>query len=161
MAHTYRTLPLPQRLMTAQIINVAFLVSVLVYGGVIYLIHREPPSKPPPPIDPTFRGMLWLIAFLAQPIAWFVVRQVKTRRPPQEDPEGQSFAVELQTRMILKMAAAEMPAIFGMLVFFISRDYRDFLMLASFSLALHVAAFPTREKWENAAREAGYSWNLG
>lgn len=139
---------LDQAYRTAVFLAVAMIVSVLLYAGVVELLSRLAPSREPAAAPATvevlrnvFRGLA-LVNFLA--LAWLGGR---ARRPAGE-PEAR--LARLRALTIVCLALAESIAIYGLVLFFMSRDPMDFYYLLLVSLLSFIALFPRRDRWREA-----------
>jgi hypothetical protein len=61
----------------------------------------------------------------------------------------------LRTASIITAAFAELPAIFGLVLFILGRQSSDFYILLVVSLYMLVRHFPRREQWEAYVRRGG------
>jgi hypothetical protein len=124
------------------------IVFVFLYAGIVEILLRLAPSGGPP-VDPDtvellrqiFRGLA-LVNFLA--LAWLGGR---ARRPAGE-PEA--CLARLRTLTIVCLALAESIAIYGLVLFIMSRDPMDFYYLLLVSLLSFIVVFPRRDRWREA-----------
>lgn len=133
------------------IVAVAMIASVLMYAGVVELLKRLAPASGPSAEPGTvellrqvFRG-LTLVHFLA--LAWLGGR---ARRP-----EGKPLArlQGLKTLTMTSLALAESIAVYGLVLFLLSRNPIDFYHLLLVSLLSFIVVFPRRDRWEDALSE--------
>lgn len=146
------------RLRVTQIISAAFALSVVIYGilAVALLGSRDlsgMPAMPPGQLE-LLRGVLYLIALVVQ-AAPVVFGRVILGRPGGPDELG----ARLQTRAIVALAVAEMPAMFGLVLALVGHSLRDILVLGAISLALIALRAPTAQRWHQVARDLDLSLN--
>src|SRR5687768_5081094 len=98
------------------LIRIIILAGILLFGGVIWFVQRDPswaPTTPQFPVQPIAMG-LWaaaILGILALRNAWGRTRDVKRR-------------VHFS---IMAIAVAEAPALYGAVVYFLSGDARLYL----------------------------------
>jgi hypothetical protein len=61
----------------------------------------------------------------------------------------------LRTATIITAAFAEVPVIFGLVLFILGRQTSDFYILLVISIYMLVRHFPRREQWEEYVRRGG------
>jgi len=133
------------------ILAVAMIASVFVYAGIVELLPRLAPSSEvaaEPGTVELFRKVLRglaLVNFLA--LAWLGGR---ARRPV-----GEPLArlAKLKTVTTVGLALAESIALYGLVLFFLSRDSIDFCYLFLVSLLSFIIAFPRYDRWKEALNE--------
>ena len=127
----------------------AMVVSVLLYAGVVAILNRLAPLTSPPAdagtvetLRQVFRGLA-LVHFLA--VAWLA------GRPRQlEGPKPQRIQ-RLKAKTLMCLALAEPIAIYGLILFFLSRGPVDFYFFFLASLLSFGLAFPRRDRWRPAS----------
>ncbi len=133
------------------ILSLAMIVSVFIYAGIVELLLRLAPSSEPSAEPGTvelfrkvFRGLA-LVNFLA--LAWLGGR---ARRPV-----GEPLArlARLKTLTTVGLALAESIALYGLVVFFLSRDSIDFYYLLLVSLLSFIVVFPRYDRFREALTE--------
>lgn len=72
------------------------------------------------------------------------------KRTPQDNP--QTLVTKLRVANIISLALGEMPALYGLVLFFLSGLPRDFYVLLILSAALIYIFFPRFSAWENWLR---------
>jgi F0F1-type ATP synthase membrane subunit c/vacuolar-type H+-ATPase subunit K len=142
---------LSQAYRSTVILAVAMIASVLVYAGVVEILPRLAPAIEGA-MDPAtverlrklLRGLA-LVNFLAA--AWLGGR-------PQR-PSGEPLArlARLKTLTVVGLALAESIALYGFVLFFLSRDSMDFYYLFLVSLLSFLVVFPRRDRWQAALSE--------
>ncbi len=146
---------LDQAYRTTVILAVAMIASVFLYAGVVELLPRLAPSGPPSGdagtvglLRQVFRGVA-LVNFLA--LAWLGGR---ARRPIGEPPVR---LAKLRSLTTVSLALAEAIALYGLVLFFMSRDPSDFYYLLLVSLLSFIAVFPRYDRWKEALRDSPMS----
>ena len=127
------------------ILAVAMIVSVFIYAGIVELLPRlalsHEPSAEPAMVEllrKVFRGLA-LVNFLA--LTWLGGR---ARRPV-----GEPLArlARLKTLTTVGLALAESIALYGLVLFFLSREPIDFYYLLLVSLLSFIVVFPRHDRW--------------
>jgi F0F1-type ATP synthase membrane subunit c/vacuolar-type H+-ATPase subunit K len=133
------------------ILSVAMIASVLVYAGVVEILPRLAPASEPDIAPATvellrklFRGLA-LVNFVGA--AWLGGR-------PQR-PAGEPLArlAKLKALTTVGLALAESIALYGLVLFLLSRDSMDFYSLFLVSLLSFILVFPRRNRWREALTE--------
>jgi F0F1-type ATP synthase membrane subunit c/vacuolar-type H+-ATPase subunit K len=142
---------LSQAYRTTVILSAAMIASVFVYAGLVELLPRLAPSSAAAAEAATvellrkvFRGLA-LVNFLA--LAWLVNR---AGRPVGEPLLRLS---KLKTLTTVGLALAESIALYGLVLFFLSRDPIDFYYLLLVSLLSFIVVFPRHDRWREALNE--------
>lgn len=150
-------LPIPKRLQIAQIIALAMLGSIGTYALLVVIMRAAGEPPPPRPMDPTLRTAIWVLALGCMALGPTLTDRFYPRPEPASD---HTVASMLVTRMIIKLATLEAGAIFGLLIFFLTLDWKDFAVLAGLAAVLMLPHIPTRAQWENEARTHNLDWSL-
>ena len=136
---------------TTVILAVAMIVSVFIYAGIVELLPRLAPGSAPAAEPGTvellrkvFRGLAWF-NFLA--LAWLGSR---VRRPVGEPV---ARLAKLKTLTTVGLALAESIALYGLILFLLSRDSIDFYSLFLVSLLSFIFVFPRHDRWREALNE--------
>ncbi len=139
---------LERRYRTTAIVAVAMIASVLMYAGVVELLIRLAPASGPSAeagtvelLRQVFRGLA-LFHFIA--LAWLGGR---ARRPEGQPP---ARLQRLKTLTIVSLALAESIAVYGLVLFLLSREPIDFYYLLLISLLSFIVVFPRRDRWKDA-----------
>jgi F0F1-type ATP synthase membrane subunit c/vacuolar-type H+-ATPase subunit K len=142
---------LSQAYRAAVILSVAMIASVLVYAGVVEILPRLAPANEPAMDSETvellrklFRGLA-LVNFLAA--AWL------GGRPHRPAGEPLARLAKLKTLTTVGLALAESIALYGLVLFLLSRDSMDFYYLFLVSLLSFIVVFPRRDRWRAAMTE--------
>jgi hypothetical protein len=141
---------LSQAYRSTVILAVPMIVSVFVYAGIVELLPRLASSEPaaePATIEllrNVFRGLA-LANFLAA--AWL------GSRPPRPAGEPRAHLLKLKSWTIVGLALAESIALYGLALFFLSRDSTDFYYLFLLSLLSFILVFPRPDRWKDALNE--------
>ncbi len=138
----------------AAIIAGSMMGTVVVYLIVVELLKRaggEPLTSSP---------VVRLVMFVVGLSVIFVVPLVKSQILRVNKPNNMGALVgRLNSANVVTMALAEGPAIMGLALYFLTRNYMDFVILALISLYLLVRHFPRLSTWESIAREfLGPEW---
>lgn len=110
--------------------RIAHVVGILLLGGVSWFLHRDPAWTPTEPTFPmrTVAMALWGAAIVGLLVLRY--RWAGTRDP-----------VERGRTAIIAMALAEIPAIFGGVIYFLTDDARLYIS-GLFLMMLSLIAFP-------------------
>ncbi len=133
------------------IISAAIGGSLVVYAAMIEVLRRV---LPPPELFESF-DMLRIVLFAVSGVLVFtstVLKGTLLRNPPAS---ADLRIARLRTAGIITAAFAEVPVIFGLVLFIIGRLSSDFYILLVVSLYMLVRHFPRREQWENYVRRRG------
>ena len=101
---------------TLALVRIVILAGILLFGGVIWFVQRNPswaPATPQFPVQPIAVG-LWaaaIVGILLLRSAWSKAREVKRR----------------VHHSIIALAVAEAPAVYGAVVYFLTGDPRLYL----------------------------------
>lgn len=129
------------------VVAIAMVASVLMYAGIVEFLGRVSPAEPAavpemvPLLRQIFRGLA-LVTFLF--LAWLGTR------PAQSDGDPPARFGRLRSRTVLGLALAESIAIYGLVLFLLGRDPRDFYTLFAVSLLSFTVVFPRRDRWRDA-----------
>lgn len=143
---------LSQRYRLAVILVMAFCISVLVYLLVAKLV---PPRESVPGsetwMQPVYSGAIVLgisvVALRRIMLSKMFMRQATVRGVP-------AVLSSLQAMTIICCALAELAAIGGLLLYFLTGDYQYSWRLGIVSLFLLIYSFPRRGEWERAVAES-------
>lgn len=80
------------------------------------------------------------------------LRRTLLRIGPSDD--GQTLIRKLGTSAVVTYALCEVPAIYGLVLFFLGGLYRDSYLLLAYSLALLLIYFPRYARWEEWMRSS-------
>lgn len=126
------------------IVAVAMIVSVFLYAGVVELLNRLDPSAGPfadPETVELWRQVLRgfaLVHFLA--LAWLGRARGAVGEPLAR-------LARLKNLTIVRLALAESIALYGLVLYVLSRDSIDFYYLLLVSLLSFVVVFPRYDRW--------------
>ena len=115
---------LQRRLMTLYVISFGIFMSVLVYAGVVYMLEQQgfQPSLPSlPPVLPY--ALLAVSVILIGVTTQLLGRQVQRVTSP----------AQLQSLMIVRLALAEAVAVFGLVLYMLSRSLEWFATFVGLS----------------------------
>ncbi len=129
-------------------VTLAIGVSLVVYAVLVEVLRRTlPPATEAPPVD-----MLRIALFAVAGVLVFtttVLKSMLLRNPP---PTGELRLARLRTAGIIVAAFAEVPVIFGLVLFIFGRLTADFYILLIVSLYILARHYPRREQWEGYVR---------
>ena len=134
------------------ILAVAMIASVLIYAGIVELLPRLAPSNGASVeagtvdlLRQVFRGLA-LVNFLA--LSWLSGRARK--------PVGEPLVrlARLKTLTTVGLALAESIALYGLVLFVLSRDSVDFYYLFLVSLLSFIVVFPRHDRWRETLRDS-------
>ncbi len=135
----------------AQIVTGAIAGSLVVYAAMIEVLRRTLPA----PEDFASFEMLRIALFAFAGVLVFtstVLKGTILRNPPAS---GDMRIARLRTASIITAAFAEVPVIFGLVLFILGRQTSDFYILLLVSIYMLVRHFPRREQWESYVRRGG------
>ena len=134
---TAPTAPIDPRARVAQLalIRLSLLLGVLLFGGVIYFLHRDPSWRPQPGGNAAAIRMATYVVWAAVVVGALVLRGLHARAPEAERP---TFA-------ILGWALGEAAALLGGVYYFLTDDPRRYLIGVFFLLAAFIL-FPLRRR---------------
>lgn len=134
------------------IVSVAMVVSAVFYAGIVEILSRSLPSGEPVAERETIDLLRQIFHGLA--LVQFLVLVWLRGRSGRADGEPLARLARLRTLTMIRLALAESIAIYGLVLFFMSRDTSDFYYLFLVSLLSFVLAFPRRDRWKEALRDA-------
>ncbi len=142
--------PGEQRQRLAALIHVAFMVSLLVYIGVVAFgldwMEVRPEVVPAGGAFNTLRYVFYgfsviLVLLLRRLPAWF---------GPGAQASDSARAARMFQASVLTSALCEIPAILGLLLAVLTGQRQDFYYLIGLSFILFLLYFPRRSRWEEA-----------
>lgn len=137
-----------------RVVHAAFLVSLLLYWGVVHLTRRVGRI-------PAGRGAFWETDWLRYPLyilalatclllPW-VQRRLLTRRALSGRTETATVEA-MANATLLALVVAEVPAILGLALYFVGGYLLDFYLLAALSFLGLLMAFPREALWRDVLR---------
>lgn len=135
----------------ATIITGAIGGSLVLYAAMIEVLRRSLPAQ----VEFASFEMLRIALFAVAGALVFtstVLKGALLRNPPAH---GDLRIARLRTASIITAAFAEVPAIFGLVLFILGRETSDFYILLVVSIYMLVRHFPRREQWESYVRRGG------
>lgn len=123
--------------LTVAIIAGAMLATLGLYAALAAVV-RSSPAPEPPPVLATLRIVFEGVAAAVAIFIWLLRRLLLG---PARRPEFPAHRFLVTT--VITGGLAELPAIFGLVLFFMSRSDSDFYPLLALSVALMVLWFPT------------------
>jgi F0F1-type ATP synthase membrane subunit c/vacuolar-type H+-ATPase subunit K len=144
------------RMRTARIVFWAFVGSLGIYALLVYLVLQGGKPKHPPTLDPLFRNMLYVLA-VAMQLGLKYLKANALDASEKRATDSASYHAVKQTNMIIGLAFSECPAIYGLLLFFMSFDPQHYAILASYSLFLMFVRRPDWSEWEAEVRQLPHS----
>jgi F0F1-type ATP synthase membrane subunit c/vacuolar-type H+-ATPase subunit K len=139
----------------------AMVVSVAVYAIVINLILRQQnpfPGYSPLPAD-IFNKLRPILAILAMGsifIAQFLRRMILKGSPPQSGTSTIPLPLaRIQSAAMISYALAEIPAIFGLVLFLLNGNPLDFYLFGLLSFIYYAFFYPRLSQWQEWLEERG------
>lgn len=135
----------------ASLVNISIVGSLIIYVVIVEIVRRQCEhfiSFVDPSELTTLRYILYGIAVFNIFIIR-IFRGLLLRKSPSDD--SKALRVKLLRSSILTSALCEVPAIFGLVLFFIAGSVRDFYYLSFVSLILAFLYFPRFRNWEGWA----------
>lgn len=132
----------------ARLIVAAIASSLVAYVMVVEVLIRMQPGVAPAVDTRVIRMAFYAVAVVAIFTAT-VMKGLLLRTAP---PTPAARLMRLQSTTIMSAAFAELPAVLGLVLFFLTRQRSDFYALAVVSAYLLVRHLPQRETWENYVR---------
>lgn len=135
----------------ATIIVGAMTASLFVYAAVVEITSRSgevlPGANPPEAIRWAFYAFAVAAVFISHVAKAFMLRGFRAAGIDE-------VLAQLTTANVVTASVAESPAVAGLVLFFLDRDYyADFYILALISFYLLVRHFPRYGAWERLVRE--------
>jgi F0F1-type ATP synthase membrane subunit c/vacuolar-type H+-ATPase subunit K len=142
---------------TSRVIHAAMVLSLFAYALVVHILSRimEWQGVGPPDLLVALRWGLYLLGTLALGAALGLrgrLLSVEAAAFLARRAGAEAALRSLQSRLVLLLAVAEAPALFGFVLFLLGAGLRDFYLLWAASLLAQLALGPRREAWEAAAR---------
>lgn len=137
----------------ARLIVAAIGFTIISYVIVVEVLLRMQPGVVPAGDSQMLRIIFYTVAVIAI-FSATVIKALLLRTAPAT-PEAR--LMRLQSTTIMSAAFAELPAIFGLVLFFLTRQRSDFYSLAVVAAYLIVRHLPQRETWENYVRRGADS----
>jgi hypothetical protein len=145
---------------TVMLIGVA-----LGFSLVFYVITVEILKSYQDPIEdyakPSYHDLLRLILYGVSLCQFIIIGFVRSMLIKTSSAETISSLIDkLMRATIVTLALCEMPAIFGLVLFFVGRYYADFYLLLGISLVMFFFYFPRYNRWKEWLRKkAGPNWD--
>jgi len=151
----------------AVIIGLAMMASLLVYAAIVGVLGKEPAGlRSAPALSGSQLEFIRLVLLGVTAIIFFLIRFVNTRILAAEGEQGKKPASRprqmsgvppefgrLTTAAVVTYALCEAPAIFGLVLFFLSRNSSDFHIFLLISLFYFAIYFPKFSQWEEWHRK--------
>ncbi|MEW5901587.1 MAG: hypothetical protein AB1715_09020 [Acidobacteriota bacterium] len=134
--------------------NGALIASLLIYALVIAVVRSQWPSfrgLAPAALAQTLRYVFYGLGVVAVVLVRLIGRS--PLKPPRENETPLLFIQRLGRSSLLAAAVAEVPAVLGFILFFLTGSGRDFFYLLFVSLFLEFMFFPRISNWEALIRE--------
>jgi len=141
----------------ASLINISVVGSLIIYVVLVEIIRRQFEHFISF-VDPSEFTKLRYILYGIAVFNVFIIRIFRgllLRKSPSDD--SKALRVKLLRSSILTSALCEVPAIFGLVLFFIAGSVRDFYYLSFVSLILVFLTFPRFRNWERWAGDPSKS----
>jgi hypothetical protein len=135
------------------VITGAIGMSLAVYAVLVEVLKR---TLPPTDFIPTVE-MLRIAFFAIAGVLVFTTTVLKSTLLRNVPPSADLRLQRLRTAGIIVAAFAEVPVIFGLVLFIIGRSTSDFYILLAVSLYMLVRHFPRRDQWEGYVLRGGHA----
>ena len=136
---------------TTQIIGYAMLAGVVSYAAIVYVVPRDGAPAVSADMSNLLRYIFWgisLAGFAAIPV---IQKLIANKTVPGT--EGASAASSVLQRKvasaIVVFAICESTALYGIVLFFLTRNQNDFYFLALLALAGILSNLPNPRRWED------------
>ena len=133
------------------VLAVAMIAPVFVYAGIVELLPRLAPYSEPA-MEPAMVGLLRNV-FRGLALVNFLAAAWLGGRPPRPAGEALARLAKLKTLTTVGLALAESIALYGLVLFLLSRDSKDFYYLFLVSLLSFIVVFPRHDRWREALSE--------
>jgi F0F1-type ATP synthase membrane subunit c/vacuolar-type H+-ATPase subunit K len=154
----------------ATIIGMAMVFGVLVYALIVEIMRINPGFSREPLLFKEADSIKYVLLGLAL-IEFFLIRMIRNRFLSRESGQTTklqtgSFSTRVTKLLITSIvthALCESIAIYGLVLFFVTRRPFDFYLFMGISLIYFAAYFPRYAQWEEWIREGGmeHEENLG
>jgi len=135
----------------AVLVTAAIGASLVFYAVMVEVLRR---TLPPAEVVPAF-DMLRIALFAVAGVMVFTTTVLKATLLRNAPPSGDMRLARLRTASILTAAFAEVPVIFGLVLFIFGRLTTDFYILLVVSLYILVRHFPRRDQWNGYVLRGG------
>lgn len=142
----------------ATVVGVALIVSIFLYGGIVFYLRQQ---GGPALMNERLTGIL-RISLLSLSIAQILIAPFLSRVLLSVERKGvaiyqnprlcPSFIKNLFKVSMILLAICELPALFGLFLYVMSKSIGDFFLLATLSFAALAFYFPRYEQWEYELR---------
>lgn len=127
--------------------------SLVLYAVLVEILRRTlPPIEVIPALD-----MLRIVFFAVAGVLVFTTTVLKSTLLRNVPPTASLRLQRLRTAGIIVAAFAEVPVIFGLILFMVGRLTSDFYILLAVSLYMLVRHFPRREQWDGYVLRGGHA----
>ena len=131
----------------------AMVLSVFLYGGVVFLLQRswDTPSGPGNPVlkPAVFSGAVLNVLMIPFLKGLILKNNLSAGSEAPKNPED--WAPRLFTASILGFALSELPSIIGLALCLMTQNARDYWPFAALSLSAFALHFPRYSEWERRA----------
>ena len=135
----------------ATIVTGAIAASLIIYAAMIEVLRRVLPD----PEEFASFEMLRIALFAVSGVLVFTSTVLKGSILRNAPASGDLRIQRLRTASIITAAFAEVPVIFGLVLFVFGRQSGDFYILLVVSLYMLVRHFPRKDQWEAYVRRGG------
>lgn len=144
--------PLKKSYRSTVLSSTIFVFTFFIYLGIVLFLKDSPTAKPSDFIH-TLRPILYFLGLSMGFIIPFIRRvMLKPKNPdsspPSDQPRSLQITGQLQTTTIVTMALIESICIYGLALFFVGKNPRDFYPLFLFALSLSAIYFPRLSFWK-------------
>ena len=145
--------PLRQAYRSTVIVCGAMIASLFPYMVVVEIVHRQV-GHDGYLVDARQVELLQYVFFILALLPYVIPRLIKRHLialAPRESVE--TLIARLRTATLLSYVLSEVPAVFGLVLFFLAGSYKVFYALWFLSLVSMLVHFPRLRAWEDLARK--------
>ena len=147
---------LKRQCQTAKLTAWSFLGSILVYMLVALLMARaktsETLSNNPVALRFGFVGLTLIGFTIINIVKPFILEGSSTPETVATERDKSRLAEKLFSTSVISLSICEAPAVFGLILFFISRNMFDFYLFAAIAAGAIILNFPQYDQWESWVR---------
>ena len=139
---------LKKKYLAAAAVCAGIITGIVLYTVVVEMLRHA--GRVPPVSGPAsfiLKYFFYILGASAIVALKAVLPRLDVKKPTQEETAGL-----LMLLAILRAAVCELPAVSGLILFILTGYYRDFYLLALFSIALEIFYFPRLGAWEERLR---------
>ena len=128
------------------VVAASMMGSILIYWFVVQFLVYRPAGE-----QAYVRYLFYFIAMTGLPVS-LILKKAWLQKKPDDSPKVLIFQLKRTTMMT--MSLSEMPALLGVVLYFLSGLRQDFYVLALYSFLLLVVFFPRWNQWQEYTQNA-------